>query len=139
MDDKPQRLVRMIIEENISSIPLISRKLSLNEDVIRNLLESLVKDGTLIGNLTDDGMRFYRGEMYVPKSTLEEFPEHTKFDSQPGRLALIWGIVILAVSSIGILLAPNNEIMSFFYLLTFFGVLLMIAGCYYFGTRKTIQ
>ena len=138
MEEKTQRLVSLILEENVSSIVLLSTRLLLEEDVIRDLVESLVKEGTLTGSLTADGSRFYKGEIYVPKFTIEELPEYTKFNSQPGKIALMWGIVILSISSIGILLAPNNEIETFFYLLTFFGVLLMIVGCYYFGTRRTI-
>ncbi len=139
VEEKTQRLVSLILEENMSSIALLSMKLLLEENVILDLIESLVEEGTLTGSLTADGRRFFKGQIYVPTSIEDEIPGYPEFDSKPGTITIILGIVILSISTIGISLAPNSGIEVFFYFVLFIGVITAFAGCYYFGTRKTIQ
>ncbi|MGY5851943.1 MAG: hypothetical protein RTU92_00080 [Candidatus Thorarchaeota archaeon] len=139
VEEKTQRLVSLILEENMSSIALLSMKLLLEENVILDLIESLVEEGTLTGSLTEDERRFFKGQSYVPKSIEDEISDYSEFNSKPGTIALILGIIIISISAIGISLAPNSGLEVFFYFVLFIGIVFAFAGCYYFGTRKTIQ
>ena len=143
IQDKKEALIELIREESLSALALLSKRLLLDEEEIRNLIEVLMSEGAISGRLTEDGKRFFRSDLPTSEeqhSPLDdELPEYTKFSSYPGRMVVGWSFVILILSAVGILLAPNNEIESFFYLLTFFGVILLIIGCYTFGTKKTIQ
>ncbi len=141
MINAEDRIVTLVMEQDISSIQILASELRMEEDGVRELLNELTSRGKLDGYITEDGKRYFRKDVKVHppvKHHEEDVPEFMKYDTWPGRfiamigvLLIICAVVILTVFS-GILYYENVGMA-----LILIGIIITISGCYYIGRRKT--
>ncbi len=102
-------LVELIETQKLSSIQMISSKLSLTEDEARLRLIDLVNEGVLDGALTEDGTRFFLSSVTISdapiirsnaESLVLERPDTTigKYSVFAGLASIIAGFVIRGLS-----------------------------------------
>lgn len=142
MSSQREKLLEAVKKEHLSSIQVISDRLNLDDEVVREMLRELVDKGELKGYITDDGQRFFKRDVKIEhkvKSTDEDVPPFMKFDPRPGRIAAAIGFIVVAISLAGYLLSADMETSNFMLIVLFIGIAIMLSGCYYLGTRKTPQ
>lgn len=140
MSEVEEKLVNFILEEEISSIQIMSRRLSLSQDEVRELLDNLTGSGRLIGYISKDGQRFFRHDLKQPhkesKATDEYIPDYGKFDTKPWIIVSILGLIILVISAVFYTSSdPNNTLTSS--IAMFFGLALFLIGCYCVSMRRS--
>jgi len=142
VDDK-EKLVRLVLDEDISSILLLSEKLELEDDVVRNLLEQLVQEGALNGYLTEDGKRFFRKDVEVSDKPIihHEAPPSrmVEKDEKAQKSVAIFGMFMIIIGVIMLLTSQGDiSIENFATALLLVGGVFAMCGCYIIGRRKTI-
>ena len=124
-----------LVEQNVSSIYILSSQLGLSVEETQQLLLGLVDKGRISGQLTSDGCRFFRSDAKTSDAPrIESAPEseHMKQDARPGFLIMICGIVLYIVGNIMVNSTAEFEIFwSFGSTLLFAGPLVLIAGLIY--------
>ena len=113
------------------------------EDVV-SMLNEMIGEGSLEGQVTPDGQRFFRKEVEVSKApritVSDEGPAFLRYDSRPGKIIGIIGLIVILIG-LGIsYLASESQ--SFAMLnqaiaAIGIGILLMIIGGYQIGRRPT--
>lgn len=140
MSEVEEKLVSFILEEEISSIQIMSRRLSLSQDEVRELLDNLTGSGKLIGYISKDGQRFFRHDLKQPhidsKATDDYTPDHEKFDTRPGIIVSIIGLIILAISAVFYASSDPNNILTPSISL-FIGLAMFLIGCYCVSMRRS--
>jgi hypothetical protein len=135
-------LAHMVKDENLSSIEVMSDEVGVSQDEVRTMLRELLEQGVLKGRITEDGMRFFQDGVRVSEHpsipTKEEEPEFMKFNTRPGRYAAEAGLAVVVISYLTMaIFGGNMDVENVAVGMIFVGFLLMAAGCYYVGRRKT--
>jgi hypothetical protein len=73
-----ESLVSIITETGLSSVEAMSEQLETTEDVVTELIQSLVDEGAVFGKLTEDHKRFFRSD--VKKSELPAVSANEELD-----------------------------------------------------------
>ena len=142
MSAQKERLAKLVVDEDLSSIAILGTRLGLSEDEIRSILKQLVNEGVLKGRLTPDGQRFFREEPKVSSrpavSSPEEEPAFMRFSSKPGKYAAVVGFIIVVVGYVTLTLGQGDMgAETWGIILMLLGLFTLIVGCYSIGRRKT--
>jgi len=142
MTDLKERLVHLVTANDLSSVQMMSSKLGIPEEEVRIILTELTQEGTLNGYLTEDGKRYFKHDAKVSEAPViqgrEDVPDFMKFDTRPGKIAALFGMVVAVIGAYGLMISGNNlQIENFGAVLTLIGVAVTIAGFYYLSMRKT--
>lgn len=136
------RLTYLVTRENLSSIEVMSKELGLGQDEIRTMLQELIGQGVLKGRITEDGLRFFQDGIRVSEQTSvsphEMEPEFMRFNTKPGRYTAGIGLVVTAISYLTLVVAGGNvDVENIAIAVMLVGIMLLMAGCYCVGRRKT--
>jgi hypothetical protein len=135
---KKQELVRLVNKENVSSILLLADMLNLTNDEVRALIEESLADGSIKGTVTEDGQRFFKTDISVSDAPVihseEKLPAFMEFDTRPGRITSIIGLIIIAI---GVIVFSGMGQQDVGAIVVFAGVFLMFSGLFYLSRRKT--
>lgn len=142
MSAQKERLAKLVMDEDLSSVVILSTRLGMGEDEVRLMLQQLVTEGVLKGRLTPDGQRFFRGDLRVSSratvSSPEEEPAFMRYNSRPGKYAAVVGLIVVVSGYVVLTLGHGGmgaETRGIAVMLL--GLFILILGCYYVGRRKT--
>lgn len=121
---------------------MMSSELGITQEEVRIRLTELTKEGILNGYLTEDGERYFKHDAKVSEAPViqgrEDVPDFMKFDTRPGKIAALFGLVVAVIGSYGLMTAGDNIPMeNFGAALMLIGVAVIMAGCFYISMRKT--
>lgn len=140
MSSQKRDLVKLVKEEDLSSIAVIADRLEADEETVREMLNKIVEAGEINGYITEDGTRFFRSDYELDHevaSEEEDVPDFMKFNPLPGQITAAIGFIIVVISIAGFLLSSSMETENMMLILLLVGLGVMFSGCYYLGTRKT--
>ncbi len=139
MDEVKEKLRQLIVEKDLSAIELMAKAVNLDEDRVIEILEEMQQEGLIVGRITEDRRRFFRGDLEIePKGVEEDVPEFLKFDARPWKIIATIGLIILIAALIlRSFFAGNIELENAAYVMFFIGIMTMMFGCYRIGQRKT--
>ena len=110
IEPKEKEIMRLIIEKNISSIPMISEMVDLPIVKVQETIYDLASREKLHGKISEDGLRFFKGgSKYVssnPKTTAVDVKTN-RFT--PAKLTLLSGISLFIFGEIAVRLVPRNS------------------------------
>ncbi len=102
--DTKLRLHDLVTFSKISSIELISEQIGIDEETIKEFLQDLVDEGSIIGTLTEDGKRFYLSDVKIstaPIVTHEEYATKPQVKTtKHAKVISLTGIVMMVLGSI---------------------------------------
>jgi hypothetical protein len=142
MNELKDRLVNLVVNEDISSIELMCRELELDDDKTRSMLEELCQEGRINGYITEDGRRFFRRDIEVsPLPTIHQEESMTNlgtYDSRPGKVTAIIGLILVIIGYsmlwiMGSVLSLENVASA----ILLVGLAFLLGGCYWIGSHKT--
>ena len=121
---------------------MLSGELGISQEEVRTILTELTQEGTLKGYLTEDGKRYFKRDVKVSEAPVihkkDDVPEFMKFDTRPGKMAAMFGLVLAASGFIGLVNSGDNlQMENFSAALTLIGVVVTLAGLFYISMRKT--
>jgi len=163
MTNTREKLVHLINIDDLSSVQMFSGDLGISQEEVRILLTELTDEGTLKGYLTEDGKRYFKRDTKISEAPVipreETVPDFLKFDTRPGKIAAVFGLVLAAIGAygtrpgkiaavFGLVLAAigayglvnagdNLQMENFSAVLTLIGAVVAIAGGFYLTMRKT--
>ncbi|MFW9911512.1 MAG: hypothetical protein ACFFEU_03520 [Candidatus Thorarchaeota archaeon] len=136
--------LREMVEDNISSIQLMSERLGIEMDEVVSILNEMIVEGTLEGQVTPDGLRFFRKDVEVSKApkieVVDEVPAFLRYDSRPGKIIATIGLAILLIALGASYIASeiqSSTLLNQAIVMIGIGILLMIIGGYQVGRRPT--
>jgi hypothetical protein len=126
-----------MIKENISSIQMMSERLGVGMEEVISLLNEMISEGSLEGQVTPDGLRFFREKVKVseaPKIELrDEGPAFLKYNTRPGKIIAIMGFAVVIVGLGASYMAAEAQSIIFLnaslLLLGIGFILMMLGGC----------
>ncbi|MFW9803014.1 MAG: hypothetical protein ACFFFC_10195 [Candidatus Thorarchaeota archaeon] len=140
----PRIQLREMVENNISSIQLMSDRLGVEVDKVASMLNEMVTEGSLEGKITLDGLRFFRKDVEVSKAPKieisDEGPAFLRYDSRPGRIIAIIGLVVVFIGMGVSYFAAESQSLTLLnqaIAAIGIGILLMIIGGYQVSRRPT--
>ena len=141
MSETKDKLVHFILEEEISSIQLMSRRLGISQEEIREVLDELIGEGRLIGYISKDETRFFRHDLKQPvkeSQAVDDYsPDANGLDIRPGYFLIFVGIIVLSISSIFYYIAVNPEDIDLSAVMMFVGLFILLLGCYWVSKRRS--
>ena len=137
-----EKIVHLVTVNDLSSVQMISSELGIPEEEVRTLLTELTEEGTVDGHLTEDGKRYFRHDTKISEAPVihreKGVPDFMKFDTRPGKIAVIFGLALAAIGAYGLVLAGDDlQMENLSAVLTLIGVVVTIAGSFYLTMRKT--
>ena len=139
MEDKSELLTKLILQENISAIVVLSERTGLKTDDVVDMINELVSKGRLNGTLTEDGSRFFKSTVKVSDARViprdEKLPAFLSYNTKPGRVTAIVGLLILASGVIVTILATDLQEQNFAALLILIGLVVFLLGLYFIARR----
>jgi hypothetical protein len=140
MNEVEEKLVHFVLNEDISAIQIMSRRLGISQDEVRVLLDNLIGDGILVGYISKDGQRFFRHDLKQPhkesKARDDYVPDYGAFDTRPWIILSIVGLIILGISVV-FYTTSNPEIAMESSIGMFIGLALVLIGCYCVSMRRS--
>ena len=104
MTEKKSKLVSLVNMENVSAIRILADRLETSSEEVTVLIEELLSEGKIHGSMTDDGERFFKSEIKLSDAPVipggDSTPAFMKFDTRPGIITSIIGLVVIAFGSI---------------------------------------
>ncbi|MFW9968147.1 MAG: hypothetical protein ACFFEA_13410 [Candidatus Thorarchaeota archaeon] len=141
MTDAKIRL-KTLVEDNISSIQMMSERLGIEMEEVVSLLDEMIIEGSIEGQVTPDGLRFFRSKVRVseaPKVQVQdEGPAFLKYNTRPGKIIAILGfIAVLAGLGVSYVASESQSVLllNTAMLLLLAGIIIMILGAYQVGRR----
>ncbi len=140
-----EQLKSLIIEKNVSSLAILSQQLGVDVVTIREMILTMVAEGTLQGRMSEDGSRFFRNDIRrpspaVPSKGVEDvLPAFMRYNVRPGCIIAVFGLAIIIIALIIFHFSGQDislENIAFGILLV--GLIVMLCGCYYIGRRPTL-
>ena len=140
----PKTQLRELVENNISSIQLMSDRLGVEMEDVVSILNEMIVEGSLEGQVTPDGQRFFRKDVEVSKApkmaVSDEGPAFLRYDSRPGKIIGIIGLIAILIGLGLSYLASESQ--SFTMLnqaeaAIGIGILLIVIGGYQIARRPT--
>ncbi|MHA3964632.1 MAG: hypothetical protein AM325_013960 [Candidatus Thorarchaeota archaeon SMTZ1-45] len=141
MSENKQKLIDLVMRENVSSIQIIADRLEITDHEVIKLINGLIDSGELIGALTEDSKRFYKSEVKLsqaPKIEREDtLPSFLSFNTKPAVTTAIVGIIVLAGGLVVNAFATDEIEGNFAAILILFGMMIFVIGLYSLSKRKT--
>ena len=98
--DTRMGLTRLVAEQNMSSVTMISEHLGIDEDTARVYIQELVETGKLKGYITEDGSRFFKSDVHLTSAPIvaahEEWIPETH-DTKIGKIVFVAGIALVVI------------------------------------------
>ncbi len=142
MAEVQDRILNLINDGILSSIELISEKVGVSPEETVEIIEELIRTGKLEGHFSEDQKRFFKAEVKlsdapaVPREVKE--PDFIHYDTRPGKILILIGFMVLIIGGIGFFMFYDDVIaQERFSIISLFGVIIMMAGGYQIGSRKT--
>ncbi len=139
MKDKSELLAKLILEESISAIAVLSERTGLKTDEVVEMIAELKSKGRLNGSLTEDGSRFFKSTVKVSDARVipreEKLPEFLSYNTKPGKVTAIVGLLILVSGAVITVLASDIEEQNFAAVLILIGLLVFLLGLYLIARR----
>ncbi|MFW9847393.1 MAG: hypothetical protein ACFFD6_11635 [Candidatus Thorarchaeota archaeon] len=132
-----------LVEQNWSSVDMMSERLGLTPEDTQRMLLDLVEEGRISGRLTPDGERFFRTDAKVSDapviSSTQELNVHQS-DARPGILIMLAGIALYIIGNILVNVNPEFEFLwNLGSSLVFLGPLVLIGGLFYISKVNPTQ
>jgi len=142
MTNMKERLIHLVTVDDLSSVQMMSSELGIPQEEVGTLLTELTEEGTLNGYLTEDGERYFRHDVKVSEAPVidrkESVPDFMKFDTRPGKVAALFGLVVAVIGAYTLMTADGNlQIENIGAVLALIGVASIMAGLFYLTMRKT--
>ncbi|MHA1136335.1 MAG: hypothetical protein ACTSSE_07605 [Candidatus Thorarchaeota archaeon] len=141
MSDKKEKLVNLIVELNVSAIITMSEKLEIEPEAVIEMINDLISEGKLHGQITEDGARFFRSDVKVSDAPVIERegapPDFLSYDSRPGYAIAIIGAIILIAGGVVSINAVDTTEQDFAAGLFMIGMFILFGGLYLLTKRKT--
>ncbi|TFG12823.1 hypothetical protein EU537_08345 [Candidatus Thorarchaeota archaeon] len=142
MTDIKDKLVRMIKNQDISSIELMANSLGIPEAQVQDLLIELTEEKRLNGYLTPDGRRYFSRDVKPSQKPAVhkegKQPRFLEYDTRPGRIVAVIGLILVAAAIVFLFQAGGDLVReNFGTALLLIGLLIMMGGCYQIGRRPT--
>ncbi len=143
MDERKDKLVKLVIERDISSISIMSYELGIEEEDVQNLLSQLTEEGRMSGYLTEDGKRYFRSDIKItPTKSVHiesaEKPDFLRYNTTIGKIIAMIGFImlVLAIVMLNLVIGDLNA-ENFAAALILVGLIVMLSGCYWIGRLQT--
>ena len=140
MNELEEKLVHYVLNEDISAIQIMSRRLGISQDEVRVHLDNLIGDGKLVGYISKDGQRFFRHDLKQPhkesKAIDDYVPDYGTFNTRPWIILSIVGLIILGISVV-FYPSSNPGIAVGSSIGMFLGLALTLIGCYCVSMRRS--
>ncbi|MHA1136067.1 MAG: hypothetical protein ACTSSE_06220 [Candidatus Thorarchaeota archaeon] len=103
-DDLKSRLYETVALGKISSLEMISNLTGLEEELVRDSIEELVKEGTLKGSFATDGKRFFLSNVKTSDApladTFDSGHEIKKANTMTAKIIALTGVIMLVAGQI---------------------------------------
>lgn len=141
MTEKKSKLVSLVNMENVSAIRILADRLEISSEEVTVLIEELLSEGKIHGSMTDDGERFFKSEIKLSDAPVipggDPTPAFMKFDTRPGIITSIIGLVVIAFGSIVITITPGIVGLDYGTIIIFVGIVILFSGLYCLSRRET--
>lgn len=141
MSENKEMLLNLILKQNVSAIVTLSEKTKSEPDEVIKMLGELITEGKLHGSVSEDGTRFFRGDAKVSGAPVihrdDKEPEFLSYNTRPGYITAVIGVLILAGSVIVNINATDLTEQNFAAVLFFVGIVILFVGLYFVARRKT--
>lgn len=137
-DEVKSRLYETVALGKVSSLEMISNLTGLDEELVHEAIEELVKEGTLDGSFAADGKRFFLSNVKTSEApvadTIYQGHEIKKTNTMSAKLVILTGVIMLIAgqvmrSLIAIHPGMENGGVAIFML----GMVVLMAGWYQFS------
>lgn len=132
-----------LVEQNWSSVDMMSERLGLAPEDTQKMLLELVEEGKIVGRLTPDGERFFKTDVKVsdaPVIASTQEVEAEGSDARPGILIMITGVALYVIGNILVNVNPEFEFLwNLGSSLVFLGPLVLIGGLFYISRMNPTQ
>jgi len=139
MEDKSELLTKLILQENISAIAVLSERTGLKPDDVIDMINELMGKGRLNGTFTEDGLRFFKSTVKLSGARVihseEKLPEFLSYNTKRGKVTAIVGLLILVSGAIISVLVSDVQGQNFAALLILFGLVVFLFGLYFIARR----
>ena len=134
-------LTRLVAEQNMSSVTMISEQLGIDEDLTRVYLQELVETGELKGYITEDGSRFFKSDVHMTSAPIvalhEEWIPETH-DTRLGKIIFVVGIVLIVIGQAGPRILVRDPLsVGFGAALAMIGFVILLGGLASLGCRSS--
>ncbi len=134
-DDMKSRLHDTVVLGKVSSLQMISNLTGIEEEIVRNAIESLVQEGSLDGTFTSDGKRFFLADVKLsdaPKADIKDNGlEMKSANTKNAKVVTVTGFVMLILGQIfRSLIAIHSGMEAAGTAIFMLGLVVMIAGGY---------
>ena len=140
MTDSKNEL-KELIEENVSSTQVMSERLGISREDVISIIEELLREGAVVGHLTEDGERFFRKEVKVSDLPVihsdDGEPDFLAYNSRPAITTSIIGVLVLIIGAILSSIATEPGLLNASAGIIIIGLALILFGGYQIGRRKT--
>ncbi|MGQ4912957.1 MAG: hypothetical protein ACP6KW_12365 [Candidatus Thorarchaeota archaeon] len=139
--DNTEKLIKLIVEENVSALQLMEDELGLSHDEVVDLIGRAVAEGKVRGTLSEDEQRFWKAEVKLSDAPVipreEKEPDFLNYDTRPGKIIAIIGLLILIAGGLILSFAADTTEQDFGTVITFVGVAVLLIGLYIVSRRDT--
>lgn len=138
--DTRMGLTRLVAEQNMSSVTMISEELGIDEDTARVYLQDLVEKGELSGYITEDGSRFFKRDVHMTSAPIvashEEWIPETH-DTKLGKVIFVVGIALVIAGQAVPRLLVNDFSIGMGAALAMLGFVALLGGLASIGCRDS--
>lgn len=102
VDKTQQSTILQMVEKNISSLLVISKKVNLPLEDVQDIINTMVSQNLLRGYISEDGTRFFRTDSRYRSSKPKEIQveiENNFFT--PGKIVFFTGLLMFIIGQIG--------------------------------------
>lgn len=135
-----ESLVSIINEQGLSSVEAMSEQLETSEDIVAELLQSLVDEGVVFGRFTEDMKRFYRSDLKKSDATIvskSDSPDLVKLDRGYAAYIPVIGLIVFIAGQIlhhTLGVVNNGEFYNYTSAVVMGGLMIIVLGLIYIAT-----
>jgi len=135
-----ERLYDIVAVNKISSIDMICKHSGIDEDSVRELLIELVEEGTINGDFSEDGSRFFLSDVRISDAPVlfrYEDPEVKEVNTSSAKIVGLTGLIALIIGWVFQRLAGIHPgMVNAGFALFMVGLAAMTAGCIQFSRQN---
>ena len=136
--DVKTRLYEIVVVSKISSLEMISEHTGVDEDSTRELLQELVKDGSIGGSFSEDGKRFFLSNVKISEAPVimryDKDLEIERVNTKTAKMVGVLGLFILVIGwAFQSLTGIHQGLQTAGIALFMVGIVVMTAGCIQFS------
>lgn len=139
LQDTRMGLTRLVAEQNMSSVSMISEQLGIDEDTARDYLQDLVEQGELEGYITEDGSRFFKSEVHMTSAPIvalnEDWTPETH-ETKYGKIIFVFGLALIIAGQVVPRILVNDSLsLGIGAALAMIGFIALLGGLASIGSR----